>query len=155
MSFHASAKDFICFYVLGVFVLVVVLYTNSTKKSIELIDTMQTVCYNWSIMNFKQIPCKMCGNIFSPSSPKNWFCGEQKDKSSCRYKNYLNIKHKNREKYKKTYVKNCKDCGVEFTTHKPEKIYCGSSTEKIGCSFLHRKGKIYNQDLSLPKKCLS
>lgn len=95
----------------------------------------------------------MCERAFIPKSPKNKYCGDLKDNTSCAKKRLLYKRKKLRVEKSVKYTKNCKNCLREFTTTKPEQIYCGSAKEKIGCSFLFRAGKEYKQDLSIPKKC--
>jgi len=77
--------------------------------------------------NFKEKKCYLCEDYYIPTSPKQKYCINCKDKA-------IKLKQQQRDKKrtllrqqeKKAFIRTCPFCGEVFSTYYPKKIYCGS-----------------------------
>ena len=72
--------------------------------------------------NYKDRLCVICGNSYTPTSPKQKVCISEECVAE-------NRRRSDRKRYKDNqtiYTHTCKICGVEFTTTDTRKVYCGA-----------------------------
>lgn len=74
---------------------------------------------------YKEKNCKLCNNIFNPTSPKQKYCLSCKDLAT-KEAQAERDKKRNRLKHNIEYEKKCLACGVTFTTYYKSKKYCGA-----------------------------
>ena len=81
------------------------------------------------------------------------YCGYQKDKNSCSYKNYLKIKHRLRSERKVIKIlKKCLGCNKEFIIRNTRSKYCGSRENQIGCAWSYKRYKGIPEEKRIKKR---
>lgn len=75
--------------------------------------------------NYEEKVCDLCSIKYSPTSPKQRYCIDCKEKGKKILQAKLDAK-RNRLRNHIEYKRNCKACSVVFRTYYPQKKYCGS-----------------------------
>lgn len=105
---------------------------------------------------FKNKECNLCGNLYTPKSPKQKYCILCKDRAA-KVSQAKRDKIKNRKKHNIIYSKECPSCKLLFNTYDSKKKYCGSEEcekyrlilknkqahEKRDRSYMLEKGREY------------